>query len=279
MKTVSDILKISTDFLSQKGIASPRRQVEELLSHILKIPRIELYMQFDRPLVEAELDQLRGYIKLRAQRMPWQYIIGHVQFLGCTISLSQDVLIPRPETEILADMILKELPSTPVTIWDICCGSGCIGIALKKKRPDCTVILSDISPKAVEIARLNAQNNSTDVTLRQGDLCLPFRGEKADIIVCNPPYISEADYTTLDPEVREFEPKLALVGGKQGSDLYERLAQELPPHLNPNAKVYLEMGAGMGAQLKNLLVNAGWSSVDILTDWSSHDRFLRLLPK
>ncbi|MGD0665348.1 MAG: peptide chain release factor N(5)-glutamine methyltransferase [Rhabdochlamydiaceae bacterium] len=271
MKTVSDILKISTDFLSQKGIASPRRQVEELLSHILKIPRIELYMQFDRPLVEAELDQLRGYLKLRVQRMPWQYIIGHVQFLGCTISLSQDVLIPRHETEILADLILKELPSTPVTIWDICCGSGCIGIALKKKRPDCTVILSDISPKAVEIARQNAEKNSADVTIRQGDLCLPFRGEKADIIVCNPPYISEADYITLDPEVRDFEPKLALVG----TDFYVRLAKELPTHLNPGSKAYFEIGTGMGAQLKELFVNADWSSVDVLKDWSSHDRFLK----
>ena len=130
MKTLGEILKISTDFLAQKGIESPRLQVEELLSHVLNVPRIELYMQFDRPLIEAELSQLRDYIKKRAQRMPWQYIVGEVQFLGCRIGVTQDVLIPRPETEILADKIVKELPSYPVTIWDICCGSGCIGIAI-----------------------------------------------------------------------------------------------------------------------------------------------------
>lgn len=275
MKTVSDILKISTEFLAQRSIPQARRQVEELLSHLLQVPRIELYMQFDRPLVETELDKLRAYLKLRAQRMPWQYIIGKVQFLGCAIEVSQDVLIPRPETEILADMILKELPPTPVTIWDICCGSGCIGIALKKKRPDCSVILSDISPKAVEVAERNALLNDTSVTIRQGDLCHPFHGEKADIVVCNPPYISESDYSTLDPEVLNFEPKLALVAGSQGASFYERLARELPPLLNPGATVYLEIGASMGAQLKNLFTSAGWS-VDLLQDWAGHDRFLRL---
>ncbi len=267
MKTLSDILKISTDFLAQKGIDQPRRQVEELLSHILNIPRIELYMQFDRPLVETELDQLRSFLKQRAQRMPWQYIVGKVQFLGCTLEVSPDVLIPRQETEILTDMILKELPPHPVTIWDVCCGSGCIGIALKKKRPDCTVVLSDISPKAVEMARKNALINDVTVDVRQGDLLKPLLSDKVDIIVCNPPYITAADYATLEPEVLHFEPKLALVGG---TTFYERLSTELPP-----ATVYLEIGTGMGAPLIQLFTSAGWS-VKLLQDWSGHDRFLKL---
>lgn len=271
MKTLGEILKVSTDFLGQKGIESPRLQVEELLSHVLKIPRIELYMQFDRPLVEGELNQLRGYIKKRVQRMPWQYIVGEVQFLGCAIEVTQDVLIPRPETEILAEKIVKELPSGPVTIWDICCGSGCIGIALKKKRPDCTVILSDLSPKAVEIAKRNAERNRVDIQIRQGDLCQPFQGEKADIVVCNPPYITEKDYQSLDPEVREWEPKMALVG-----DLYPKLAKDLPPLLNPSAKVYLEIGSGMGSQVKDLFLHFGWKSCVIGSDWSRHDRYIYL---
>lgn len=272
MKTLGEILKISTEFLAQKGIDSPRLQVEELLSHVLKIPRIELYMQFDRPLVEAELSQLRDFIKKRAQRMPWQYIVGEVQFLGCTIEVTRDVLIPRPETEILAERIAKELPAHPVIIWDICCGSGCIGIALKKKRPDCTVILSDLSPKAVEVAKRNAEKNGVCVSIRQGDLYHPFEGEKADIVVCNPPYISEQDYQSLDPEVREWEPKMALVG-----DLYGRLAHGLPMLLNPSAKVYLEIGMGMGEHLKDLFLQSGWKSVEVSQDWASHDRFMKLV--
>lgn len=272
MKTVSDILKISTEFLAQKGIASPRRQVEELLSHVLGVPRIELYVQFDRPLLEIELDKLRGFLKLRAQRMPWQYIVGEVQFLGCKFEVSPDVLIPRQETEILVDKVVKELPERPVVIWDICCGSGCIGISIKKKRPDCTVILSDLSPKAVEMAWKNALKNEVDVEIRMGDLLQPFQGQKADIVICNPPYISEVDYAALEPEVKQWEPRIALVGGTRGSEPYERLAQELPSYLNAGAVVYFEIGH----QLNNLFDGSCWSRVEVLKDWSNRDRFMRL---
>jgi release factor glutamine methyltransferase len=172
-------------------------------------------------------------------------------------------------------MVLKELPAAPVTIWDIGCGSGCLGIAIKKKRADCVVVLSDLSQEAVAVATRNAQRNGAEVAVRQGDLCTPFRGEKADIVVCNPPYVSEVDYGTLEPEVRDFEPKGALVGGQEGTEVYERLAQELPAYLNPGAKVYLEIGAGMGEKLKKLFMHHGWSA-NLLYDWSSHDRFMRL---
>lgn len=272
MKTVGEVLKLSTDFLSQKGIVSARRQVEELLSHVLKIPRIELYMQFDRPLVETELEKLRGYVKLRAQKMPWQYIVGEVQFLGCVIEVNRDVLIPRLETEILADKVVKEL-SGPAVVWDICCGSGCLGVAIKKKRPDCTVILSDISLAAVEMAQKNGLKNGVEVEVRQGDLCGPFKSGRADVVVCNPPYVSEKEYIALEAEVREWEPKRALVGGME---FYERLARDLPPLLNPYAKVYLEMGTGMGSQIKALFQEACWKRVEVLKDWSSHERFICL---
>lgn len=276
MKTVGDILKVSAEFLGQKGITAPRLQAEELLSHVLGIPRIELYMQFDRPLVEAELEKMREYIKLRARRMPWQYIVGQVQFLGSTFEIDHHVLIPRLETEILAEMVVKELPETSVTIWDICCGSGCLGIGIKKKRPDCSVILSDISVNAVEVAKKNSQKNGVNVAIRQGDLCKPFEGEKGDIVVCNPPYISEKGYATLEAEVRDFEPKEALVGGVEGTEFYHRLSRELPPLLNRGAKVYLEIGAGMGSKVKNLFDGPLWRSIDIINDWSSHQRFIRL---
>ncbi len=276
MKTVSDILKLSTEFLTHRGIVNPRRQVEELLSHVLNLPRIELYMQFDRPVMELELEKLRAYLKMGAQKMPWQYILGQVQFLGCSIEVSRDVLIPRPETEILADMILKELPAAPIVIWDVCCGSGCVGIALKKKKLKATVILSDLSHKAIEMARKNAQKNEVEVILRQGDLLKPFEGEKADIVVCNPPYVSEEEYAHLDPQVRDFEPKEALVAEKQGMAFYERLSTELSSYLNPGGKVYLEIGTAMGGRLHQLFSKQGWRVIEIMKDWSSHDRFIKL---
>ncbi|HEX2579509.1 MAG TPA: peptide chain release factor N(5)-glutamine methyltransferase [Rhabdochlamydiaceae bacterium] len=272
MKTLGEILKLSSDFLHKKGIDRPRREVEELLSWVLHLPRIELYMQFDRPLIEQELTQLREAVKRRAEGEPWQYIAGEVEFFSCRIKVNKDVLIPRQETEILVDRIVKELPASPVEIWDVCTGSGCIGIALKKKRVDCKVILSDISKEALSVAKENAEKNGVEVEFLQGDLLQPFQG-KADIIVCNPPYISEKEYANLDREVRQWEPKTALVGGIQ---FYERLSHDLPRYLNPNGKVYFEMGTGMGQQIKNLFLVAPWKTVQIIQDWSSHDRFLLL---
>lgn len=272
MKTLGEILKLSSEFLQKKGIDRPRREVEELLSFVLKLPRIELYMQFDRPLIEQELTQLREAVKRRAEGEPRQYITGQVEFLGCHISVSRNVLIPRQETEILVDRIVKELPKEPVEIWDVCTGSGCIGIAIKKKRPDCKVILSDISKEALSVARENAEKNTVEVEFLQGDLLQPFQG-KADIIICNPPYISEKEYATLDREVRQWEPQIALVGGMP---FYERLSCDLPRYLNPHGKVYFEIGTGMGVQLKNLFSTMSWKTVQIMQDWSSHDRFLFL---
>jgi release factor glutamine methyltransferase len=275
MKILSEILKLSTEFLQKRGIDRPRRQVEELLSYVLKLPRIELYMQYDRPMMEPELVHLREAIKRRAEGEPWQYIAGEVEFLGCQLKVNKSVLIPRQETEILADRILKELPATPVEIWDVCTGSGCIGIALKKKRPDCKVILSDISPEALDVARENGEQNGVEIQLLQGDLLKPFQG-KADIIVCNPPYISEKDYAQLDKEVRGFEPKIALIGGSSGLDFYQKLAVDLPRYLNPHGKVYFEIGTGMGSQVKNLFQSPIWKTQEITQDWSSHDRYLTL---
>jgi len=267
MKTVSEVLDISVKFLSDKEVKSPRRLVEELLSHVLKLPRLEIYMQFDRPLQEDELGRLREYVKQAATKMPWQYIVGKVKFMGCIIEVSPDVLIPRQETEILGEMIVKEMGDGPTVVWDICCGSGCLGIGIKKRRPDCTVVLSDVSEKAVAMAR---RNGGDDV--RQGDLFEPFVGSKADVIVCNPPYVSEAEYAGLEDEVRVWEPKMALVGEKSGFEFYERLAGEVLGYLHPGGKVYLEIGRGMGSRVREIF--SGCGEVEVMKDFAGHDRFV-----
>lgn len=272
MKTVSEVLKLSSEYLEKRGIQKPRRQVEELLSQLLAVPRIELYMQFDRPLVEEELQKMRAYLKRRGEKEPVQYICGTVEFLGCILEVTRDVLIPRPETEILVDRVIKELVGEK-EVWDLCTGPGCIGIAVKKKREGCRVVLSDISEKALEVARRNAEKNGVQVEMLQGDLLAPFKGRKADIVVCNPPYVAEGEWAGLDPEVRDWEPKEALVGGKTGYELYERLACELPNYLNPGAKVYFEIGRGMGERLKKIFEGPVWGKQEVSQDWSSHDRY------
>lgn len=273
MKTLGEILKLSTVYLEERGVGRARRQAEELLSHILHKPRIELYMEYDRILQEDELIPYRAAIKRKGQGEPWQYIVGEVTFLGCLIEVNPSVLIPRQETEILVSKILDEHPQDSLEAWDLCCGSGCIGIALKKNRPSWKVTLSDLSSKALDVAQKNCQKNEVEVSFLEGDLLLPFEGLKADLVVCNPPYVKESEFLSLEKEVRDFEPKEALVGGKEGIEPYKRLAQLLPAYLNPGAKVFLELGAGMGDCVLKLFSESGWKNGRITPDWSGHDRF------
>lgn len=267
MKPIAEVLKLSSEFLAERKIERPRRLAEDLLSHVLKLKRMDLYLQFDKPVVEAELSIVRDFLRRCGKGEPFEYVAGEVEFFGCKIKVDRSVLIPRPETEILVEMISKKVRGG--SLWDLCTGSGCIGIGLKKARPELSVTLSDLSGDALSLAAQNAKLNGVDVEILQGDLLTPFQGRKVDCVVCNPPYISQGEYAHLDPSVRNFEPKLALVGGDRGTELYERLARELPAYLNPGAQVFLEIGAGQGEAIKKLFPTG-----ELHRDWAGHDRFL-----
>jgi release factor glutamine methyltransferase len=279
MKTVLEILQLSAGHLQRKGILQPRRQAEELISDTLGINRLQLYLNHDRPLTESELETCRQRLVRRANHEPAQYIHGEVEFYKCFLKVTPDVLIPRQETEILVDKIVQDLSKIDLTdkiLWDLCCGSGCIGIAIKKHYPQLKVILSDFSEKALSIAKENAQRNEVDVEFLQGDLLAPFSGQKADFFVCNPPYVSEAEYAHLEPEVRNYEPAQALIAGPTGLEFYERLAGELSAFLHPHAKGWLEIGAGQGERIKTFFKNHQWKSYRFEQDWAGHDRFFFL---
>ncbi|HSX10453.1 MAG TPA: peptide chain release factor N(5)-glutamine methyltransferase [Chlamydiales bacterium] len=267
MKTIGEVLKLSQSFLEERKIDRPRRTAEDLLSNVLKLKRLDLYLQFDKPVIDGELALLRDLLKKCGRGEPLEYVIGGLEFFGCWIKTDPRVLIPRPETEILVDLISQRVRSG--VLWDLCTGSGCMGIALKKKWPELKVTLSDISADALALAAENAKQNGVEVELVQGDLLDPFRGRKADVIVCNPPYISQSEYDHLSPSVRDFEPKGALLGGERGTEFYERLQRELPPFLNPGAQVFFEIGARQGEALKKLFPQG-----EILPDWAGHPRFL-----
>ena len=158
MHTVIEILKLSTEFLKQKGIENSRRQAEDLLGDALGVGRMGLYLEHDRPLTESELNKCREWLKRRGNGEPLQYIAGKVEFFGCSLIVTPEVLIPRQETEILIDKIVQKLSTIDLEgkiLWDVCCGSGCIGIALKKKFPKLHVALSDISAEALAVAKKN----------------------------------------------------------------------------------------------------------------------------
>ncbi len=279
MKTVLEILKLSTAYLTDHQVQNPRREAEELLAYALHLSRLDLYLQFDRPLMETELAVCRGYLQRRGKGEPFQYIKGEVSFLECSISLNHAVLIPRHETELLADKIAQALSKEELdgkTLLDLCCGSGCLGIALKKRFPILNVILSDISPSALAVARLNAERNEVDLSFLEGDLLAPFKNRRAHFIVCNPPYVSEEEFPSLDREVRQFEPKIALVGGRTGFEFYERLAIALPDALVPHGKVWMEVGATQGERLRQIFNHSSWKNSEIQKDLSGNDRFFLL---
>jgi len=266
-KSLLEILTLSTDYLRSKSIEPARRMAEEILADALDLQRVALYTNFDRPLTSSEMDRCRERVVRRGKGEPSAYIHGSVEFLGCDLIVTPAVLIPRPETEVWVEKTLVQLPEKAI-VWDVCTGSGCIGIALKKHRPDLQVTLSDISSEALAVARQNALHNQVDVNILQGDLLTPFQGLRADVLFCNPPYISSAEYAALDPQVRLFEPKLALESGPTGLEFYQRLATVISGH---SQTVYLEIGYSQGEALLKLFPKG-----TVEKDYAGHDRLFIL---
>lgn len=279
MKTLGDVLKLAGGYLKEKKIERSQRVAEDLLASLLKIKRLDLYLQFDKPLKEEELTLFREMILRRSQGEPLEYILGEMEFYGCHLKITKDVLIPRPETEILLDKICKNLEEWDLNrkvAWDVCTGSGCLALGLKKKFSCFNVIASDLSIKSLNVAKRNADLNNLEVSFLQGDLLAPFAKQKADIVLINPPYVSQKEYEALDREVREFEPKMALVGGESGLEFYERLAKELPFYLNSKAKVFFEIGFNQGEKITTFFSSSCWREKFFEKDFSGHDRFFFL---
>ena len=241
--------------------------------------RLDLYLDLDQPINEKELLKLRGLVKKRATHFPLEFVIGKIPFYDLTLKVTPNALLPRQETEILVDLAWKRWSpffSKGKELWDVATGSGAIGLAFKKKSPEINVFLSDISEKALELAKENAKANWLEVNFLQGDFLIPFAGKKADFFLCNPPYLSEEEYLHLDEEILRFEPKEALVAPNQGLYFYQRLAKELPKHLNPKAKVALEIGFSQKEALFQIFSDKIWVSKEVLPDWAGKDRFFFL---
>lgn len=268
MKTVRELFFPGVDYLEKHGIEAPRRSMESLLMHRLHMERMELFMSFDKPLSEDEVAAVRADLKRRGAGEPLAYIEGKCEFLGCHLTLSPAVLIPRPETEWITDTIihkLKKLDLSNKILLDIGTGSGCIAIALKKHLPALAVYASDISPQALEIARANAHRNGTEVHFLEGDLLAPFKGKTADFIIANLPYIGTLE--TISAEVSNFEPHTALYSGADGLDHYRALAREV----DPMTVLWLEIGPSQGSALIEL-----FGGGTITADYAGHPRLFSL---
>ena len=279
MKLLSEVLNLSIQYLKDRNVEAPRLTAETLLSHVLGIKRMDLYLDFERPLEEEELVSFRPFLKRAGLGEPIEYILGSLDFFDLEVIVSPGVLIPRQETEILVAFVAEVLGKEDLqgkALWDVCSGSGCIGLSLKKKFPHLSVFLSDQSSDALAICRRSMEKQDLDVTLCEGDFLKPLEGRKTDFFVCNPPYISEQEYQNLSPSVRDFEPKMALVGGKTGLEFYRRLAEELPSVLNPGARVFLGIGYRQGRDVIEIFSSSCWVKKELKQDWSGNDRFFFL---
>jgi release factor glutamine methyltransferase len=279
VKSIRTVLPLAIQYLKDKEVENARRVAESLLSYILKKKRIELYMHFDLPLQEQELDLFRSFLRRATLEEPVEYITGEVDFYGCTLHVGRHVLIPRVETELMVDMAAKwmeEQRGVNKVLWDICSGSGCIGLSLKKKFPEFLVSLSDICLEALKICKQNARQNHVEVEIVQGDLLAPFQGRKADYILCNPPYVTQKEYESLKKGVKDYEPAKALVGGASGLEFYERLSREIPSHLNPGGRVFLEIGFSQGEAVEKIFNSTIWRKKEKIRDFAGLDRFFFL---
>jgi release factor glutamine methyltransferase len=276
-KSVLETLQAGSGWLEKKGVPEARRNMEHLLAHVLGIKRLDLYLQFDRPLGESELVPLRALLQRRGKREPLQHLLGTVDFLGRIFKSDARALIPRPETEELVEKLLKEFSSAPpARVADIGCGSGVIGLSLALAWPESEVTLIDLGADALALAKENAVLLGLEekrVRFLQGDLLAPVKGEKFDLIAANLPYLPAADMASLDPEVT-FDPVLALDGGGDGLEIIRRLVAALPSALAPGGLAAFEVGLGQGAATAALLEAAGLSDARCELDFQGADRFV-----
>lgn len=274
MKTVGEVLKLSLEHVRQKG-GRPRHEVEWFLASVLGISRLNMYLLLDKPLDENELSTIRIGISRLSRGDPLAYIQESFSFYKDEFIVSPKVLIPRPETEILVDttaLFLKNQKS-PGILFDICTGSGCVGLSLKKLFPDWHVILSDISIEALSVAKKNAHQLQKDVECVCGDLFAPLQGRKAHCIVANPPYLSSAEWEDLDFSVKNHEPKIALVAGKSGLEWYQRFFLEVFEFLHEGGGAFfVEIGSTQGESVAALALAAGFPNVVTTKDLAGRDR-------
>jgi release factor glutamine methyltransferase len=269
--TVLEVIQRSAEFLTRKGVDSPRLQAELMLAHVLQLPRLKLYLEFARLLSDEQADRMRALVKRRGEREPLQHILGSTSFCGIEIAVSPDVLIPRPETEILAETAweyLKKRGGEPLVV-DYGTGSGCIALAVTAHVPAAKMHAIDVSEKALAVARANAAGYNIMFHLSAGFPELP----PIDLLVSNPPYIPSGEIASLQPEVARFDPHLALDGGSDGLDFYRRIASEALPRMAPDGCAMLEFGDGQEPSIVKLF-EPTWSIAEIKNDFCGKPRIL-----
>ena len=263
--TIGSLVKWATDDFRARGIENPRLDAELIVAHALGIDRMRVILDAGRPLEGVELAKLRELVKRRRSHEPMAYLLGAREFYGLRFRVDGRVLVPRPDTETLVDVALARTRerSMSMRLLDLCTGSGCVAIAIARQRPTAQVFATDLSADAIAVARDNAHRlGAHRIAFLHGDLFAPVVGlHPFDIVTANPPYIASAEIPTLQPDIREFEPKLALDGGADGLDIVRRIVREAPERLARGGVLAMEIGAGQAPATAELMTAAGFADV------------------
>jgi release factor glutamine methyltransferase len=278
-----DKLKEATELLEQYGIEDANREAEIIITYCLGIDRTVLYR--DNPEISKEaLERIDELLRRRAKREPLQYILGYVDFYGLKIKVGKGVLIPRPETEILAEIAIETVKREALSVMrilDLCTGSGCLAITLAKEFPAAKVYGTDISNVAIQYAEENARaNRIANVTFLEGSLFEPIKRLPAvdcplfafDLIVSNPPYIKRDDIKNLQLEIKDWEPVEALDGGEDGFDYYRNIIPEVKGYLKRGGYLILEIGAGQSEEVIKIAKDAGFRNISLIKDYAGIER-------
>jgi len=275
--TVSRVLDWTVKHLKQNGSPSPRLDAEVLLAHARGCPRIKLYTDFDQPMTDAQRAIMRDLVKRRAQSEPVAYLIGEREFYSLTFQLTRDVLIPRPDTEVLVMELIERARNLPSPkILDLGTGSGCIAVTAAVNLPQAAVTVVDVSPAALEVARSNAMRHKVDSRMEffEGDLFGPVSdGSRFDFIVSNPPYIPSGELAELQVDVRKHEPQLALDGGPDGLDIIRRIVADLPRFLTESGTFLVEIDPPQSAAVQTMLSETGhFEKISAVKDLAGEQR-------
>jgi release factor glutamine methyltransferase len=261
--TIKKLLEWVTGYFEEKGVDAPRLSAELLLCHVLGLERIQLYTLYDRVVDGQPLAQLRQFVKRASEHEPIAYLVERCEFYSLPLTITRDCLIPRPETEHLVEkaiLFLRQRTGSQHAL-DLCTGSGCIAAAIAKNVNDADIVATDISDAALKVAAGNIEKLKLADTVRLlcGDLFDPIieglDDGRFDLIVSNPPYVSEAEYEGLDKNVKEYEPSHALLAGADGLDVYKRICEKIDDFLKPDGALMMEIGYAQGPAIGELLEN------------------------
>lgn len=268
--TVLEALRAGKARLKGKGVPDAKLDAEYLLAHVLSLPRLNMLADKRRALTPGQEAAYGALLARRETREPLQYILGEQSFMGFSFKTDRRALIPRNDTEVLCEEALRYIGPGD-SVLDLCTGSGCLAVAIKKLRPGAVVTASDVSEEALSLARENAQALGAEVRFLKGDLFAPFRGERFHVIVSNPPYVRAQLAESIQEEVR-WEPALALYAdGEAGTSILARIIREAPGHLRKGGYLLLEFGDGQAEEVKELLA-ARFEHIRVLNDWQGLPR-------